>query len=71
MHVVRELVGEHHLDLVVRILVEHRVGDQDPPRPPDAGERRIRLDVFAPSSHRNTPITRAPARVGQPLEALA
>ena len=43
VHVMRQLVRQHDLDFVVRILGQHRVGHQDPPRAADAGERRVRL----------------------------
>ena len=43
VHVVRDLVRQHDLDLVVRVFREHRVGDQDPPRAAEPGQRRIGL----------------------------
>ena len=49
--VVRDLVREHHLDLVVGKLREHRVGDEDPARAAEAGERGVAFLVFSPRPH--------------------
>ena len=43
VHVVRDLVRQHDLDLVVRVLGEHRVRDEDPPRAAEPGERGVGL----------------------------
>ena len=42
MDVVRDLVREDHLDLVVGVVLEQRVGHQDAARPSDADQRRVR-----------------------------
>ena len=58
VHVMRELVRQHHLDLLVRVLGQHRVRHENPPRPADAGQRRVRLLRL----RRRVPIRRRRAR---------
>ena len=41
--VMRELVRQDHFDLVIRVLGQQRVGQEDAPRAPDAGQRGVRL----------------------------
>jgi hypothetical protein len=42
VHVMRDLVRQDHLDLVVRVVLQQRVGDEDAPRAAGADQRRVR-----------------------------
>jgi hypothetical protein len=60
VYVVRQLVGQDHFDLVVRIVSEQRIGQEDPSRSSESGQCGVRLSCAiaeAPlerSEHRRT-----------------